>query len=201
MSARFIAIVLAVSVTITGFAAAPAKADDTDIAHALGTSVAAAIIGQKLRDHDGGLAGVRRVDSVPRVVDPRRDYDKRRELSLVLPRHCVVELRGGRERFAVSNRCLKQVNWRGARLPDRCEFKIRNGKYEEKALSLRCLQSEGFRIGNRRHPGWGRNFDPRWQDGRGNFGQGNFGRGNRGDGTFGQGWGHRGNGGTFWRRD
>jgi len=52
MSGKFIALIVAASIAVTGFTAAPAKAGDRDVARALAAIAGIAIIGVAINEHN-----------------------------------------------------------------------------------------------------------------------------------------------------
>lgn len=150
MSRKFIGLVAAVSIAITGFAAAPARAgSDEDFAKilagiiVLGT-VAAAIESNKKKKR----ARARDYDT------PRVDHDRghrprgHRRNARRLPADClrVTNTRNGRMRYFAS-RCL-QRNYRHAdRLPRFCRTRVEraNGRVA-RGYNASCLRNEGYRI-------------------------------------------------------
>lgn len=158
MSRRFIAAVLSVSLAVTAFAAAPARADQKDLTRLLGTAATLAVIGSAISHAQADEPSAIRINDTwrhrdkkpPRVIGPAfgRGYD--RTLHRVLPRRCALKVSGGRSRYVVDNRCLKRNGLKTDQFPNRCEMNIRTRDGIHKAFSADCLESAGYRFETRR---------------------------------------------------
>lgn len=143
---KFIAFVLCLSLAITGFSAAPARAGD-DVAKVLAGLAALAIIGAAINDRrDERKAHVTRRPAYtpppayqPRPLPPRvARYD--------LPGKCRREFRGYSGRNLMGARCL-QRNYRfSAGLPQQCRVTFWNNGRNTAAYKPRCLKRQGYRI-------------------------------------------------------
>ncbi|MBN9886721.1 hypothetical protein [Salipiger abyssi] len=161
MSRRFIAAVLSVSLAVTAFAAAPARADERDLARLIGTAATLAVIGtaisraqsqesSPIRVHETWRYGSNKSNSKPpRVIGPAFGRGKDRDQRRALPRSCALEVSGGRSRYVIDNRCLKRNGLNTERFPNRCEMNIRTRNGIHKAFSAECLQRSGYQIENR----------------------------------------------------
>ncbi|EPX87089.1 hypothetical protein [Salipiger mucosus] len=181
MSRRFIAAVLAASLSITAWSAAPARADGKDAARVLGTAATLFILGKTIAD----ARGEDRVDwrfhtpqgqrhrALPEVVGRgfgnRPRHDRRR----VLPSRCVFEVRGGGMRYVLGQGCLQRNGVRVNRLPRECLTRVRTGRGVRPAYVAGCLRRDGYRLDRdapRRGDGHGRRDrarnDPDWRHGR-----------------------------------
>ncbi|WP_417722418.1 hypothetical protein [Salipiger sp.] len=160
MSRKFIAAVLAVSLSVTGFAAAPARADNKDTARALAAAATLFIIGSALADN-AGRATVR-VGSQPQLPRPYTPRDAWRDQRLprvvgrapqqpprarvTLPRSCMLEVRGGSMRYVMGERCLERSGVRLHDLPRSCRTDVMTRQGRARAYVAGCLQNAGFTI-------------------------------------------------------
>lgn len=169
MSRKFIAAVLSASLVVTAFAAAPARADEKDIARLVGTAATLFIVGSAIaqaRDDDNHDNTVRvhqtwppRSDRFPPAFG-QRDRDQRWRAPSrqshsrnALPQRCVQNVTFGRNRQIVSKSCLKQTGIKASRLPQRCEIEFRIRGEKRKAYLAHCLREAGYRVGNDRFDG------------------------------------------------
>lgn len=167
MYRRFIAIVLATAVAITGLTAAPARADNDDLLKILGGVAAIAIIGAAIknsRDKDkvsrnAPYYGQRRHKDHHKHQrhthnDHRYDNHGARPLPnrvkrKLLPASCRVTARRYGEWFpAYSNRCLEQKYRHTNALPGNCAVKARVQHNNKRRLVFgsRCLGRHGFAV-------------------------------------------------------
>lgn len=180
MSRPFIAAVLAVSMALTGFAAAPARAEQDDTARKLRNAAALLIIGSALANAHSGRAqddGGRRAHAptpyrgqgLPHVVGrPNGPNIRVPGRQVTLPRSCLLEVSGGQMRYVMGARCLSRNGVSTHSLPRRCKTEVRSRQGRSEAYAAGCLRDAGFRIA-----GWD-------NGGRGNGGHGNGGHGNGG---------------------
>lgn len=155
MHRKFIAAVLAASIAITGFSAAPARADE-DVAKFIAGLVALGIIGAAINDakkddHHKGYQHQpkREVHKHYHTVKPKpavkpkphsvRRYD--------LPGGCLsgVKVRGEYKRF-VSKHCLERNYKYTHALPGQCRVTIDNGYQRQHGFRPRCLRRHGYRL-------------------------------------------------------
>lgn len=149
---KFIAFILCLSLAITGFSAAPARADE-DVAKVLAGIAALAIIGKVIHDRrdDRRAAPVTRqhvtrqpVYTPPPAIQPRplpprvARYD--------LPGQCLREFRGYSGRKLLGERCLQNSYRHTASLPRDCRVTFWNGRKNKTAYKSRCLMRQGYRI-------------------------------------------------------
>lgn len=163
MSRRFIAGVLAAALTITAFAAAPARAADRDdIARFVGAATTLFILGkiieQERRDDRAGAV-------VHRPSPPRHEprYEPRHEPRphhnafqgghggprhmAPLPARCLRDSPVAGTRYVMGVACLRQ-NYRGVdRLPAACRLEGYVGGRWREGYSVRCLRGRGYTIG------------------------------------------------------
>ncbi|MGJ8626952.1 MAG: hypothetical protein ACSHXB_08335 [Sulfitobacter sp.] len=156
MYRRFIATIAAASIAITALGAAPARADDKDVARALAAILGIAVVGKIIHDKkkDRERAATRNhpapVYQAPRVrprhVEPRPLPRHVRNKKL-LPSQCFrsYDTRRGTVRM-FGNRCL-QNNFRHAnRLPQHCKMRVRTHNGKRTGYQARCLRDAGYRL-------------------------------------------------------
>lgn len=164
---RFIALVLAAAVAVTGLGAAPAQANDRDLARFLAglaaVGIVAAAINDKQRRDDRARGHVTRqqpyyppvVHAPPRHqgyqnhVAPRPLPQKAR--AAILPSQCLLTVsdrRGARNVYGAN--CLQNSNISTARLPDRCALTVvgQQGRGRT-AYDAGCLADYGYRTARR----------------------------------------------------
>lgn len=158
MSRKFIASIIAASIAITGFAAAPAKADSSDLARFLAGATALVIIGQALDDnrslsrssvnyyrfddrhhHDGHRSrGHHRGHRDANVDSPKR-----------LPPGCLTRVdsrHGSRQVFGEA--CLNVHYLHNSTLPRACRTRNRH-EGPRVAYDATCLFDRGYRAATR----------------------------------------------------
>ncbi|NIZ15213.1 hypothetical protein [Phaeobacter sp. HF9A] len=143
---KFIAFVLAAAVAVTGMSAAPARADNGDVAKFIAGAALLGIIGAAINDSrhrddhadHHGHGGHQPVP--PRPLPPRvRKYD--------LPVQCIKTVRAwGRDHQIAGMRCLKQ-NYRHVNsLPQNCYVKVENRHQKRHGYGVQCLANKGYRF-------------------------------------------------------
>jgi len=138
---KFIAVILATAVAITGFSAAPARADSDDIAKFIAGAAILGIIGAAINDSKEDRRYRPHVTPTPRPkpLPPRvRRYD--------LPAKCLTSVRTrGRDLRLMGMRCLSR-NYKHVRsLPNRCYVEVNNRK-NSRGYHPRCLRRNGYRL-------------------------------------------------------
>ncbi|MBY6066184.1 hypothetical protein KUW17_05480 [Leisingera aquaemixtae] len=158
---RFIALIVAAAIAVTGFSAAPARADE-DFAKVLGGLALLGIIGAAIkhsRDDDdrhvsrkytppahnhshGGhkYYGSDRHDGYVRPLPPRvRRYD--------LPSQCLRYFPAySRSHALVGKGCLERSYGYTHALPKSCKVTFWNGKRHRTGYKPGCLNSHGYRL-------------------------------------------------------
>lgn len=145
---KFIALILAVSMAITGISSAPAHAGN-DVGKVVAGLAVLGILGAALHQHN---TRDRRREQVtrpyhpqptPRPLPPRVSrYD--------LPAQCVKyfpNFRNGRS--LVTRNCLQRNYGHVNALPQSCKVTFWNGQRNRTAYKPRCLNSHGYRLVNR----------------------------------------------------
>lgn len=154
MSRTFIASVLAASLAVTSFTAAPAAAGNDNLEKFLLGAGTLLIIGSALSDHDGKVIvkDTRQKTAHDYGYGQKKKYKKKkRKISKVLPRYCLrrIETRHGPVRM-FGARCL-QRNYRHADwLPRECMTRVKTRRHGERVVRRgykpRCLRHYGYRV-------------------------------------------------------
>ncbi|MEP1522374.1 hypothetical protein [Ascidiaceihabitans sp.] len=147
---KFISTVAAVSIALTAFSAAPARAGDDDVAKVLGALVGLAVLGAIINDkrHDAEAQHQPR----PRVHNPRRPYTNPAPRPLprrfVLPNRCLrtVPLRNGKRINAFGQGCLNNHYRHVNSLPRHCARADRSKNRVIHSYGARCLQKAGYKL-------------------------------------------------------
>lgn len=160
MNAKFIGLITAASIAITAIGAAPARADEDDVARALAVILGLAVIGSALNDNDDRVV-TRTHRHRPHVQPNRRHVEPRplprrikrdgRPQNRLLPGQCLrtFETRRGTYR-GFGQRCLRNNYAHAHRLPNRClvSLKTRGGNHRN-VYEARCLRNTGYRLAHR----------------------------------------------------
>ncbi len=136
MSRRFVAAVLAASLTVTAFATAPARAaDQDDIARLLFGAAALVIIGKAIQDN--------RKKDKPRA----KPAPPAPALPLTVPPRCLrtLETRDGLVRY-IDRDCAWRTVQRPRRLPDACLDRYRSYQGTALGYGARCMRARGWRL-------------------------------------------------------
>ncbi len=164
MHRKFIALVLSLAVAVTGFAAAPARADE-DVAKVLFGLTALAILGAAIHDHrkDKKQAATRNSTNLHSHKgrgnghrthrEHRHDgaWDRPRPLPdrvarFTLPAQCERPVTGHPRRTAMGMGCLRK-NYRFVdTLPADCRIEFHNGRKFRSGYGTRCLRNRGYRL-------------------------------------------------------
>lgn len=143
---KFIAIILAAALAVTGISSAPAHAGN-DVGKAIAGLAVLGILGAALHRHntrDRRHEGVTRpYHPSPKPLPPRFGrYD--------LPAQCVKyfpNFRNGRS--LVARGCLRRNYSHEKSLPQACKVTFWNGQKNRTAYKPRCLNNHGYRLVNR----------------------------------------------------
>jgi len=153
---KFIAFVLATSVAIAGFSAAPARADE-DVAKIIAGLAVLGILGAAINRNRHKETYVSRSTTNPVIVQPQRPrrphaHPKPRPLPprftrYDLPGKCLRNFPAFQDgRNLMGQKCL-QKNYRHATsLPQQCRVTFWNGRRHKNAFKPRCLRRNGYRI-------------------------------------------------------
>ncbi len=145
---KFIALVLAASLVISGFSAAPARAGD-DVAKFIAGAALLGILGaaindakQDRRDRHKQTTHRPYKQHHPKPIPPRvARYD--------LPAKCVRNFHGHGPRSILSRGCLKRNYTQVQNLPRSCRISYWNGDRQRKGYGTRCLHKHGYRLVHR----------------------------------------------------
>lgn len=147
---KFIAIILAASLAITGVSSGPAQAGE-DFGKVVAGLAVLGILGAALHDHN---TRDRRHDTVTR---PHRPHPTPRPRPLPhrfgrydLPAHCMKfapNYRNGKSLVALG--CLRRNYDHVGSLPQSCKVTFWNGRNNRTAYKPGCLNKHGYRLVNR----------------------------------------------------
>ena len=160
MSRKFIASILAASLALTSFTAAPARASDRDLVQFLAGATALIIIGSALNDSRQQTTvnqpqprnrdqyrhqADRRYETDRRHHDDWRSPDRGRSIA-PLPGGCMIRAntRYGHQRV-FGARCLEVHYSQANRLPDACRTRIWDRDGRRPGYLASCLKQRGFR--------------------------------------------------------
>lgn len=145
MHRKFIALIVATAVAVTTLSAAPARADEREIAKILAGLAALAFIGVAIehnRDRDQPITShIGRTP--PRPVKPRPVPPQVSKFQL--PNHCLhkYSVNNGQRRL-FGKRCLSNNYRHTASLPYACQFQFRDGRETRTGYEPRCLRERGY---------------------------------------------------------
>jgi hypothetical protein len=156
MHRKFIATVAAVSILITGFAAAPARAGQDDIGRALAALLGIAIVGAVIHDKKKDKKKAARAQQqqrhkVHKPVQKKRHVKPRplprRASEHLLPGRCLrsFETHRGTARI-FGERCLQRHYSFTNRLPQHCERRVRTDRGPRFGFGARCLRKQGYKL-------------------------------------------------------
>lgn len=142
MSRKFIATIVVAAITVTGISAAPARADQDDIAKLLFGAAAIYMISRAVKDDKRHVtpAPVTR----PRPLEPRPLPRRVRRFDPI-PSKCLKhhETRDGVVRM-IGQRCVQKRYRHASYLPEKCLFKVRTYDGKRAGYRPRCLRKNGF---------------------------------------------------------
>ncbi|MFK7939357.1 MAG: hypothetical protein AB8B82_08265 [Roseovarius sp.] len=146
MHRTFIALVLSAAVAVTGFSAAPARADDTEkwIAGAAALAIIGLAINQESKKKRKRKAQQQYYYNNHGYTAPTVYHNPR-----LLPAKCKVvrNLQGHKVR-GLARGCLKRHNVNVQALPQHCKIKIRDPQTNKKRVIFggRCLRNQGYSL-------------------------------------------------------
>ncbi|MFT7595010.1 MAG: hypothetical protein ACI8R4_002336 [Paracoccaceae bacterium] len=144
MHRKFIALILASALAITGLSAAPARADG-DTARIFGGLAILAIIGAALDHSSRNRTTVTKqyiVPSKPQSTRPLPSYVTRRDLPGACLRSRSVN---GQQRNLYGARCLQKNYAYTSSLPYACQLGYFNGQANRVGYEPLCLRERGYR--------------------------------------------------------
>ena len=161
MHRKFIATVVATSILFTGFAAAPARANQEDVGRALAAIIGIAIVGAMIHDSKKDKKSKVQVYKQPKKKVQKKQVQKkkkhvqarplpRRVAQHLLPSKCLrsFETRRGTARI-FGQRCLERNYEFTHRLPQHCERRVRTDRGSRFGFSARCLRKQGYKLARR----------------------------------------------------
>ncbi|RPE64826.1 hypothetical protein EDD53_2590 [Pacificibacter maritimus] len=144
---KFTAALVALSLGVSGLSAAPARADDADVARAIGGLLTLFVIGKAIEQGSSkSKATSRPAENPSRPARPHRE----RRSSFEIPNTCVVSFRDSRSRSqnVALKDCMQRERHAANALPRACETSVklkRNNKRSE-AYDVGCLNNFGYRV-------------------------------------------------------
>lgn len=143
ISGKFIAAVLATSIAVTSFSAAPARADSDDAAKIAFGLATLFILGKALSDDDKNT--VHRHRHYKPHPKPHKPYKTRNRHHLPAKCHFVHNTRSGKVAM-VNRKCLIRHYNYNASLPQVCRTQANTPKGFRSGYNPRCLRNKGYRI-------------------------------------------------------
>ncbi len=155
MIRQAIATCIAAAIALVGVTAAPAHADQDDVAKALAALLGIAIIGKIIhdrKDRDDDVVTRRNLDD--RVLRPHRHVDPihprplpRRVDRKLLPQQCFRSFDTYQGRVLMFGRdCLQKHYVFANRLPRECRQRIKTYRGKRVGYEARCLRDNGYQL-------------------------------------------------------
>jgi hypothetical protein len=159
MYSKFIATVAVASILITGFSAAPARANQDDVGRALAALLGIAIVGAVIHENKKNKKQRAHVKPAPRHKVHKPVQKQRHVKPRPLPRHvsqhllpgrCLrsFETRRGTARI-FGQRCLERHYGFTHRLPQHCERRVRTDRGSRSGFGANCLRKQGYKLARR----------------------------------------------------
>lgn len=149
MHRKFIALIIATAVAVTGLSAAPARADENDLVKFLAGFAALAIIGSAIHNRDRDDAPVTHYVTPPKHPIPPRPLPPQVS-KLQLPQQCLHTYSvHNKPRRLFGARCLKRTYSYNNSLPRACQFQFRHGNETRTGYEPVCLRERGYRTARR----------------------------------------------------
>jgi hypothetical protein len=138
---KFTAALVALSLGVSGLSAAPARADDADVARAIGGLLTLFVIGKAIENGS----------SKSKITTSVSNKPQRNQVSAFdIPNACVVSIRDKRSRLqtVVLEDCIKRERRSAAALPRACEtsVKVKHNNTRSDAYDVGCLNNFGYRV-------------------------------------------------------
>ncbi len=152
MHKKFIALIIATAMAITGVSASQARAADTgDI---LGGLAAIALIGagvhyynkEKRKDREKAARQYNQVYNTPQINRHKVKPLPKRVARYDLPQRCLRAHDGYSQRPLLETKCLNKHYKHVKSLPQQCEVGFWNGKKVKQAYEPACLRHHGYRV-------------------------------------------------------
>ncbi|NVO57656.1 hypothetical protein HW561_17810 [Rhodobacteraceae bacterium B1Z28] len=150
MHRKFIALIVATAITITGVSASQARAADAK--DVLGGLAAIAIIGAGVHYYNKEKRK-NRVTRAPAPVYTAPTVDQYPVRPLPqhvarynLPQRCLRTFKGYGQRSLLGTKCLKKHYKHANSLPQQCKVGFWNGKKVKRAYEPACLRQQGYHV-------------------------------------------------------
>ena len=145
MHRKFIALILATAIAVTGLSAVPARADPDTTRLLAGLAVLAIVAAAIQRDRKKNVVSRNPTDPIypARPTPPRiTRFD--------LPDQCLRRKTvNGRQRNLFGNRCLENNYAFNGTLPAACRLSYWDGRHNRTGYKARCLRERGYRFARR----------------------------------------------------
>ncbi|WP_271949623.1 hypothetical protein [Ruegeria faecimaris] len=159
MHKKFIALIIASAVAITGVSASQARAADAE--DILGGLAAIALIGAAIHHFDKQGDSKKVTRNYNHVYQPPKQHIQRtprhrpnhirplpeRVARYSLPQRCLETFKGyGKKRPLLGTRCLDKHYKYANSLPKKCKVGFWNGNKVKRAYEPACLRQQGYRV-------------------------------------------------------
>ncbi|WP_299285270.1 hypothetical protein [uncultured Tateyamaria sp.] len=156
----FIATIAALAIVITGFSAAPARAQDDQVAAAIAALLGLAVVGAIIKDRKDDREDRHRKETKRKKVHKAPQHIQRhkhnprpipnRVSRKLLPQHCLRSFDTHRGQARVfGQRCLEN-NYRHVHsLPAQCHREFRTNRGWRQGYAARCLNRHGYQLARR----------------------------------------------------
>lgn len=145
---KFAAGLVALSLAISGLSVAPARADDADVARAIGGLLTLFVIGKAVNNHTSKSTTSSAGTMHDRSNKHNAGRTAGRRATFEIPSSCVVSVGGKRDRLqtVAMERCVTRERRSAAALPRACETVVRTKSGRASAYDVGCLNNFGYRV-------------------------------------------------------
>lgn len=149
---KFAAGLVALSMAVTATYATPARADDADVARAIGGLLTLFVISKAI-ENSGSKSNppvtvTRKVTVEDNSKDKDRDRRTARKDTFEIPNTCVVSVSDKRKRIqsVALESCVMRDRHSAVALPRACETKVSTKRGRADAYDVGCLNNFGYRV-------------------------------------------------------
>lgn len=156
---KFAAGLVAFSMVVTATFATPVRADEADVARAIGGLLTLFVIGKAIENSKSSTApvtrkvtvddsGMRRDRDHDRGAGDGRDRRTGRTGAFDIPNTCVISVKGKYERIqtVAMESCVMRERRSAVPLPRACETQLRTKHGRMNAYDVGCLNNFGYRV-------------------------------------------------------
>lgn len=142
MSRKFISLIVAAAITVTGVSlAAPAKAGNDDLAKFLFGATALVIIGKALDDRGHVTVVAPQPKPKPKKVYPHRKVRDPR----ALPSNCLRGVQTWNGKVSLMNKSCLKTHYRYTHsLPQTCAVRVHSNGAMRAGYNMQCLKQRGY---------------------------------------------------------